>query len=574
MKSNQYKDYIKKSFIKYALSIISLLFVLVLLFLLINVHWLISGFNKKNHSQLSGILDQQFLLYQQGLTNLSQDPDLLTALDSTDPAAITANNRLLYDFSNAQTIRSSFVLLNQSGRITSSNLFAGNQEIFLDSDIFRRMTSQMQEQPEKIFALPSRLNYAHGQAGDLILGKAVIKEGKLTGYLFFDLLDSYLYEIIRKYPLDDVIITDRYDNLIFSISRQQTDPMDKYPSGKYRMDWQEGNVVKVNGKHYHIQKSSLPGSSLILYSLVSTEYQKNLLYYGFIFMLTVGILLVIISLPVTEHITQKNLLAINELQKSIEQMGKGNMDYQLRTQVFDEFQKLDDAYRHMVMQREELLTYNNELSERKRIMEIKQLEEQFNPHFIFNVMETLRYEIMIDAAKASDMVQSFASLMRYSIHYGSTIVSLRTDIEYINDYLLLQKMRYNRRLKYHIDIPEELLEYRIPKLLLQPVVENSLVHGMKNTHSISITITGRVHGDLLELCVEDDGSGIDGERLASLRAGLESEDEYKEHIGLYNSHRVVRLLYGPGYGLTIESQPGSGTRVTVTMPADMEDYYV
>ncbi|MCA5011033.1 histidine kinase, partial [Clostridioides difficile] len=93
---------------------------------------------------------------------------------------------------------------------------------------------------------------------------------------------------------------------------------------------------------------------------------------------------------------------------------------------------------------------------------------------------------------ASDMVQSFARLMRYSIYYGSTIVSLRTDIEYINDYLLLQKMRYNRRLKYHIDIPEEVLEYRIPKLLLQPVVENSLVHGMKNTHSISITITGRV----------------------------------------------------------------------------------
>ena len=208
------------------------------------------------------------------------------------------------------------------------------------------------------------------------------------------------------------------------------------------------------------------------------------------------------------------------------------------------------------------------------VLEIKQLEEQFNPHFIFNVMETLRYEIMIDAAKASDMVQSFASLMRYSIHYGSTIVSLRTDIEYINDYLLLQKMRYNRRLNYHIDIPEELLEYRIPKLLLQPVVENSLVHGMKNTHSISIAITGRVHEELLELCVEDDGSGIDGERLASLRAGLESEDEYKEHIGLYNSHRVVRLLYGPGYGLSIESQPGSGTRVIVTMPADMEEDYV
>lgn len=574
MKSNQYKDYIKKSFFKYALSIISVLFVLVLLFLLINVQWIISGPNKKNHIHLSGILDQQLLAYQQGLTGLNQNQDLLAALTSKDSASVTAANRLLYDFTNTQTLRSSFILTDQKGRIISSNLFTGNQEIFHDSNTFRRMTSQMQEQPDKIITLPSRLNYAYGQEGDLILGQAIVKDGSLIGYLFFDLLDSCFYEIIRKYPLDDVIITDRYDNLIFSISRQQTDPIDKYPSGKYRMDWQEGGVVKVNGKHYHIHRSLLPGSSLVLYTLVSTEYQKGLLLYGFVFMCTVGILLIIISLPVTERITRKNLLAIKELQKSIEQMGKGNMNYHLRSQVFDEFQKLDDAYRNMVIQREELLSCNNELSERKRIMEIKQLEEQFNPHFIFNVMETLRYEILIDTAKASDMVQSFARLMRYSIYYGSTIVSLRTDIEYINDYLLLQKMRYNRRLKYHIDIPEELLEYRIPKLLLQPVVENSLVHGMKNTHSISITVTAQVHDKHLKLCVEDDGNGIDEERLASLRAGLESEDEYKEHIGLYNSHRVVQLLYGPEYGMAIESWLGSGTRVTVTLPADMEEYYV
>lgn len=571
MKSNRYKDYIKKSFMNYASAIILLLLVLVLFFLLINSQWIISGSNKRNHNQLFSVLDRQLLLYQKGMIELAGNPDVRAALNSADSAVITANNRLLYDFANAQTIRSSFVLADKTGRIVSSNLFAGNQEIFRESDIFRRLTSQMGEQPEKIFMLPSRLNYTNEQAGDLIYGKAVTEDGALAGYLFFDLLDNQLYEIIRTYPFDDVVITDRYDNLIFSTSRQPADPIDKYPSGKYRMDWREGSVVEVNGKLYHIRKSALSGNSLILYTLLSMEYQKDLLLYGFVFLLIAGALLIIISLPATEHITQKNLLAINELQKAVEEMGRGNMNYRLRSKVFDEFKKLDDAYRHMVMQREELLKSNSELSERKRLMEIKQLEEQFNPHFIFNVMETLRYEIMIDAAKASDMVQAFARLMRYSIHYGSTIVPLRTDIEYINDYFLLQKMRYNRRLKYHIDIPEELLEYRIPKLLLQPIVENALVHGMKNTHSISITITGREREGVLTLCVEDDGSGIDEERLAGLRAALEQEDGYKDHIGLYNSHRVVRLLYGQEYGVEIESRLDAGTRVTVTMPADMEE---
>lgn len=256
-------------------------------------------------------------------------------------------------------------------------------------------------------------------------------------------------------------------------------------------------------------------------------------------------------------------------------MGRGNMDYRLKSQVFDEFRMLNDAFRNMVIQREELMLHNSELAERKRTMEIKQLEEQFNPHFIFNVLETLRYEIAIDSQKASEMVMAFANLMRYSIYYGSTIVPLQTDIEYINDYLLLQKMRYNRRLNYHIDIPEELMDLRIPKLLLQPVVENSLVHGMKDAHCVSVTITARMEDSTLVLCVEDNGSGISREKLTELREALEQEDIYREHIGLYNSHRVVRLLYGPSYGLTIESSPGNGTRVSVTLPADMEeDTYV
>ena len=433
----------------------------------------------------------------------------------------------------------------------------------------------MQEAPALTHTMPSRLNFAHGQAGDLLLAHSLADADGICGYLFFDLMDEQIYEAVREYPLDDVVITDRYDNLIFAVGRQNADPMEKYPAGKYRMDWQKGNIVKVNNKHYHIHKEALPESSLILYTLVSMEFQRSLVTYGILFLGLAGILMVIMIPPLTLRITKKNLQAIDELQSSLEEMGRGNMDYRLKSQVFDEFRMLNDAFRNMVIQREELMLHNNELAERKRIMEIKQLEEQFNPHFIFNVLETLRYEIAIDSQKASEMVMAFANLMRYSIYYGSTIVPLQTDVEYINDYLLLQKMRYNRRLNYHIDIPEELMDLRIPKLLLQPVVENSLVHGMKDKHSVSVTITARMEDSTLVLCVEDNGSGISREKLTELREALEQEDIYREHIGLYNSHRVVRLLYGPSYGLTIESSPGNGTRVSVTLPADMEeDTYV
>lgn len=569
--SNQYRDYIKRSFLRFAFSIIALLFVLVGLFLFINVQLISAGGNRKNNARLGAVLDKQVRAYEDGLLRFGSDDRILEALKGRDSGRVTEVNRLLYDFSNAQSIRCSFVLTDSGGEIVSSNLFEGNREIFLNSAVFHSMFEKMAAEPDKIFTMPSRLNYAHGQAGDLALARAVSGPDRVYGYLFFDLSDEQIYAAVRDYPLDDVILTDRYDNLIFSIGRQSADPMEKYPAGKYRMEWQKGNVVKVNGKHYHVQKELLPESILVLYTLVSMEFQRTLVSYGMIFLLIVGVLMLIMITPLSLRIAGKNLEAIDELQHAVAEMGRGNMDYKLQGQVFDEFKVLGDAFCNMVTQREELMLHNSELTERKRIMEIKQLEEQFNPHFIFNVLETLRYEIAIDTAKASDMVMAFANLMRYSIYYGSTIVPLQTDIEYINDYLLLQKMRYNRRLNYHIDIPEELMGCKIPKLLLQPVVENSLVHGMKNIHSITINISAWKENGQLNLCVEDNGSGISEDKLKELRKGLEQEDVYREHIGLYNSHRVVRLLYGPESGMTIESSPGNGTRVIVTLPADMEE---
>ena len=204
-------------------------------------------------------------------------------------------------------------------------------------------------------------------------------------------------------------------------------------------------------------------------------------------------------------------------------------------------------------------------------MELKHLEEQFNPHFVFNVLETLRYEILIDGKKASEMVVAFANLLRYSINYGNTRVELQKDIEYINDYLLLQKMRYNRRLTYHIEIPEELLNCRVPKLLLQPVVENSLKYAGEQKKYIDIRIRALRQENALVLTVEDNGDGIDEERLEELRRRLYLEQEDPAHIGLYNVHRTVRLLYGEPWGLEIRSRLHERTEVTIRLPADCEE---
>ena len=199
------------------------------------------------------------------------------------------------------------------------------------------------------------------------------------------------------------------------------------------------------------------------------------------------------------------------------------------------------------------------------------MEGQFNPHFAFNVMEALRYEILINPAQAAQMVVAFANLMRYSINYGSTHVSLKTDIGYVQDYLLLQKMRYNQRLEYAIDIDQSILQCKVPKLLIQPIVENSIIHGLENAKNITVAITGRSFDNNLVLCVEDNGPGLAEGQLAKLQAVLDDENAMPKRIGLYNVHRVTQLLYGQEYGLTIESVYGKGMRVLLKIPVIVED---
>jgi two-component system sensor histidine kinase YesM len=207
-------------------------------------------------------------------------------------------------------------------------------------------------------------------------------------------------------------------------------------------------------------------------------------------------------------------------------------------------------------------------------MEVKHLEAQFNPHFVFNVLETLRYVIMTNPDQASRMVVSFANLMRYSINYGSMHVSLKTDIGYVQDYLLLQKMRYGQRLEYTIDIDESLLQCKAPKLFIQPIVENSVVHGLENAGKLIVHITGRMLGNDLVFSVADDGPGMGEEQLAALRLLINDENAMPKRIGLYNVHRAAQLLYGKDYGLTIESSDGKGLRVMLKIPMILEEDHV
>lgn len=168
------------------------------------------------------------------------------------------------------------------------------------------------------------------------------------------------------------------------------------------------------------------------------------------------------------------------------------------------------------------------------------------------------------------MVNSLSNYFRFSLSRGQDVITLAEEEQHIRSYLEIQQIRYRDLMDYDIDIPDELKKYILPKLTLQPLVENALYHGIKiSRRKGMIRVTGRARDERLILEVTDDGIGMTEERLDAVRASLMHDRD--EGFGLRTVHQRIQILFGGEYGLSMESTPNIGTRVIVTMPIQTID---
>ncbi len=223
--------------------------------------------------------------------------------------------------------------------------------------------------------------------------------------------------------------------------------------------------------------------------------------------------------------------------------------------MLDEIQRLvDDVLRAQIHERE---------------AELKALQNQINPHFLYNTLESINMLALTHGdSDISRMVTSLGRLLRLSTSSSEVLIPLQAEVDYVNHYLVVQRTRYGDRISMTVDIDTSLLGFTVPKLTLQPVVENALYHGLEPQRGPGqVMIRGRlVEGDL-ELTVEDDGVGMDGPTLAAVQHSLqEGARREARSVGLANVHERLKLYCGPRYGLIVQSEPGKGTTVSFRVP--------
>ncbi|MFH5836927.1 sensor histidine kinase [Proteiniclasticum sp. C24MP] len=396
----------------------------------------------------------------------------------------------------------------------------------------------------------------------LILGKRIIEEGETLGYVVIT-MDSRQFQKRLSELSSQSIITDENGKVFITNNYAFLDNLNRFSLEETDFE----GTVKEGAESYYLTSSSILNSRLHIYSikLISNQMQF-FLSIGIILLLVFG-LIILLVLYSTKQLAIKKTEDFYKITRAFGEVQAGDLHARVSIHSNDEFQTIGDSFNEMVENLQREIARNQEMTERLSMTQIRQLRSQFNPHFIYNTLDNIRFMVKFNPEDASKMILSLSTLLRYSLDNTMETVSLLKDMEFTENYLRIMKFRYGDRLTYSIDIPEEVEHIEIPKLIIQPMIENAVKYGAEGRLHLHVNLTAHKEGDDLILVCQDNGAGMDEDTLMKVNSQLEKEINDSTHFGLYNIHRRLRLRYGVSSGVLIESTSGEGTRLKIVIPA-------
>lgn len=284
-----------------------------------------------------------------------------------------------------------------------------------------------------------------------------------------------------------------------------------------------------------------------------------------ILMIILFVLIVAMSYYIPLSITRR----LRELCDITDKIAEGDLTVTANVEGEREVVALSNSMNTMIVKINELIDQVTKEQKRLRRSEFELLQAQINPHFLYNTLDAIMWLAETGETKqAVNMVRSLSDFFRTSLNQGKDIISVEEELKHVSSYLEIQHVRYQDILNFTVDVPKELNSYHIPKITLQPLVENALYHGIKNRRGLGeIKITGNTEENYFAIIVEDNGIGMTPERLKQVVDAMNNaKPEEGDIYGLYNVNERIKLNVGEEYGLYISSANGEGTKVEVRLP--------
>ena len=513
--------------------------------------------NIENTKILAKDLDETIRKYFNEVEKISSEEDVINAVLNKKADKVVYQK--VYDSINSMNVEGNFVIYDKNLHIIMSSAEFIGSETGYNWGLFNRMIGYSGGIILKI----NRLYFQNG-ISTLSVGKAIRNKNEIIGFAVYNIFDNSLKELIGKSGSFNVVVTDKFGNVVVTTNENFKDNFGKAEKNLRKA---EGYSV-IDKEKYYVNKKEIYYSNLVLYTISSVGYVVDNFIDKMIYIIIFFFTILAAMYYAAKIIAEKKTKVIEEIVKAIENIKTGDLETRLNVETNDEFGIIADSYNEMLLNIKKLIEINKEEAKHSAVMEIKQLESQFNPHFLFNTLEMLRYTIKYDTSVANKIIINISSLLRFSIENKSSEVSLQRDLAYTKNYLEIQKYRFGENFDYEIKAEEGLENYYVPKLIIQPVIENAIKHGYTQVEKMIIYIRVKTVKEKLIISVYNNGKEIEKEILDEIREKLKNKkaEEFKNHIGLYNIFRRIQLMYGEKYGLRILSRKDKGTSVRVSLP--------
>ncbi len=427
----------------------------------------------------------------------------------------------------------------------------------------------MRRDPGKVVAYQRAMRYGKIVQTDFSLGVSVEgRDGRRLGYLTADLSFRDSQDLSSE-GKDGVtgrfILTNGFDRVVAAY-----DGSSIVPFNRFSIPGKDGETA-LEGTRYAFARAAVGRHGLSVYGLASIEFIISSFCFG---LYTIAVILVLFSAVFAFVLARSVRRMTRPMHEILVAMGKVSQgDFTARLDVIsgDEFEEIAIRLNALIVEMESTVRRMTEGIELAKTAQMRQLQAQFNPHFLYNTIDTAKWMMkMGETQKASTMLTNMAKVLRYSIHgkQAESMVTLREDIVAIRTYLEIHSLSLGDRLAIDYDIDESALACRIPKLLIQPIVENALVHGIGSTGEGRLGISIRGLGDNVVIAITDSGEGF---AIDPGEAAPSGDEGSGSGMGMGLVLRRARLHYGDRFSFDIKSLAGVGSVVTLTIPKGLEE---